>query len=86
MRIERLAECGSQLRRPEAEYLRDGVYELRVRRMRVNYRLLYFFHGGFAVLSHGLTKTDKVPKADIDRTIRRREAFVREPEGHMHTE
>jgi len=86
VRIERLAECGSQLRRPEADVLRDGIYELRVRHMRVNYRMLYFFHGGLAVLSHGLTKTDKVPEADIDRAIRRREAFVREPEGHTHTE
>ncbi len=28
VRIERLKELGSQLRRPEADYLRDGIYEL----------------------------------------------------------
>ena len=28
-RIERLAELGHELRRPEADYLRDDIYELR---------------------------------------------------------
>ena len=30
VRIERLAELGHELRRPEADMLRDGIYELRV--------------------------------------------------------
>jgi len=30
VRIERLRELGHELRRPEAYYLRDGIYELRV--------------------------------------------------------
>jgi Phage derived protein Gp49-like (DUF891) len=30
VRIERLRELGYDLRRPEADFLRDGVYELRV--------------------------------------------------------
>lgn len=29
-RIERLAELGYELRRPEADLLRDGIYELRI--------------------------------------------------------
>jgi phage-related protein len=41
--IARLALLGHELRRPEADYLRDGIYELRVRVGSVNYRLLYFF-------------------------------------------
>jgi hypothetical protein len=41
--IERLAEFGHELRRPLADFLRDGVYELRIRKGRVNYRILYFF-------------------------------------------
>ena len=28
-----------------ADLLRDGIYELRIRKGRVNYRILYFFHG-----------------------------------------
>jgi phage-related protein len=60
VRIERLRELGYELRRPEADYLRDGIYELRVRLKRVNYRMLYFFHGDAgAVLSHGLVKEKK---------------------------
>lgn len=53
VRIERLAELGHELRRPEADLLRDGIYELRVRAGNVHYRILYFFHEGQAVLSHG---------------------------------
>jgi hypothetical protein len=30
LRLERLREMGHELRRPEADYLRDGIYELRV--------------------------------------------------------
>jgi len=41
--IARLALLGHELRRPEADYLRDDIYELRIRLGSVNYRLLYFF-------------------------------------------
>jgi phage-related protein len=44
VRIERLRELGHDLRRPEADFLRDGIYELRVSLNRVQYRLLYAFH------------------------------------------
>ena len=30
VRIERLGEMGHELRRPEADFLHDGIYELRV--------------------------------------------------------
>lgn len=45
VRIERLRDLGHELRRPEADLLRDGIYELRVRLGTLNYRMLYFFHG-----------------------------------------
>ena len=74
VRIRRLEERGQALRRPEADYLRDGIYELRVRHQRVNYRILYFFSGrGVVVVSHGLTKEKAVPVRDIDRAIARKE-------------
>src|SRR4051794_35963411 len=44
VRLERLRELGHELRRPEADYLRDGIYELRVGLGPVQYRLLYAFH------------------------------------------
>ena len=57
VRIERLAELGHELRRPEADYLRDGIYELRAKHAGINYRMLYFFHGREAVVvSHGISK------------------------------
>ena len=86
VRIDRLAECGNELRRPEADLLRDGIYELRVRNMRINYRVLYFFHGRQAVLSQGLTKMDKIPDRDIGRAVGRKKEFVREPEKHTYRE
>ena len=86
VRVERLAECGHELRRPEADYLRDGVYELRVRHMRVNYRLLYFFSEQRAVLSHGITKEGKVPDRDIDSAVSRLCKFESNPEKHTYYE
>lgn len=44
-RVRRLAALGHELRRPEADVLRDGIYELRVGLRGQNYRMLYFFHG-----------------------------------------
>jgi len=81
--IRRLAEAGHELRRPQADYLRDGIYELRAKRGRVNYRLLYFFHGrNITVLSHALTKEDRVNQIDIDRAIQRKKKYEKDPEGH----
>lgn len=84
-RIRRLAALGHELRRPEADFLRDGIYELRAKKGRVNYRILYFFHGrNVAILGHALIKEDKVPDADIMRAIRHKEAFERDPAGHSY--
>jgi hypothetical protein len=83
--IERLAEFGHELRRPLADFLRDGIHELRVRKGRVNYRILYCFHGrDLAVLAHAMTKEGEVPNADIDRAIRRRKAFASNPAAHTY--
>jgi phage-related protein len=85
--IERLAEVGHELRRPMADFLRDGIYELRIRKGRVNYRILYFFHGkNLAILAHALTKEDAVPKTDIERALRRKKAFEANPERHTYSD
>jgi phage-related protein len=66
-RIKLLALEGNDLRRPVIDYLRDGIYEIRWKVGRVNYRILYFFHDEAAVtLSHGLTKEGKVEEDDIE--------------------
>ena len=81
--LARLALLGHELRRPEADYLRDGIYELRVRLASINYRLLYFFHGrAISVIAHGLTKEAAVPAADIERAITRKAAFTINPTAH----
>ncbi len=82
VRVERLAELGHELRRPDGDYLRDGIYELRVRHQRVNYRMLYFFHKRGAVISHGLTKEGRVPDKEIDRAIRNKARFEADPDTH----
>jgi len=82
-KIERLRTLGHELRRPEADYLRDGVYELRTRRGHVNYRILYFFHKNIAaVVSHGLIKERRVPAKEINKAIERKQKFVQNPEQH----
>ena len=85
--IERLREMGHELRRPETDLLRDGVYELRVRVGRVNFRILYFFHGkDVALLAHGLTKEKEVPKGEIDRAAARKRRFEADPSSHIYEE
>jgi hypothetical protein len=74
-RIERLSAMGYELRRPEADYLRDGIYELRVALQGIQYRILYFFSEKQAVMSHGLIKESKVPSKEIDLAIERRVRF-----------
>jgi len=77
VRIERLQEMGHQLRRPEADFLRDGIYELRAKHLGVNYRILYFFHGKqVVVLAQGFSKQHaKVPEKEIKVAIERRKKF-----------
>lgn len=86
-RIERLAELGHELRRPEADILSDGIYELRAKQGKVNYRILYFYHGkNIAILTHALTKEDKIPKNDLTRALQRKAAFEADPEQHTFEE
>jgi phage-related protein len=85
-RIELLEDKGHELRRPHADTLRDGVHELRIVSQRVNYRVLYFFHGGVAVISHGLTKEDEVPPREIDLAVERKLRFASAPRQHTYRE
>ena len=88
VRIERLAELGHELRRPEADYLRDGIHELRARYDGINYRMLYFFHGCEAVVvSYGIMKQrPDIPTQEIDLASKRKEEFTQDPMAHSHEE
>jgi phage-related protein len=86
---ENRAAPGARLRAapPQADFLRNGIYELRVRLQRVNYRMLYFFHGNVAaVLSHGLIKEKQVPDREIDRAVKFRRKYLEDPDRHTHEE
>ena len=83
VRIRRLAEMGHELRRPEADFLQEGIYELRARSGTVDYRILYFFHGrDVAVLAHAITKENEIPVNEIKRALEWKRAFVANPAAH----
>jgi phage-related protein len=87
LRLERLREMGHELRRPEADFLRDGIYELRASLGGVHHRILYFFHGTFAaVVSHGLVKERAVPAKEIDRAVERKKRFEADAPRHIYPE
>ncbi len=85
-RIRQLETMGHELRRPSADYLRDGIYELRAKHRNVQYRILYFFNGkDIAVLNHSIIKkTSTVPKKDIELALLRKKKFVQNPEQHTY--
>jgi phage-related protein len=83
VRLKRLEDLGHELRRPEGDYLRDDIYELRASGQGVHYRMLYFFHGKAAVvLTHGIAKEREVPNKEIDNAIRAQAAFEGNPSAH----
>ena len=87
-RIKLLASNGHELRRPAADYLRDDIYELRAKHIRVQYRILYFFHGrNVAILAHAITKEESaVSDIDIERAIVRKRLFEENPQGRSYIE
>ena len=84
-KIQRLEECGFDLRRPEADYLDDGIYELRIKSGTRNLRVLYGFVGqNIALLSHGCFKEDKVPVKEIRLAKKRLDSFKNNPDAHTY--
>ncbi len=84
--IEHLAEHGRDVRRPQADILRGGIYELRPKRQGIQYRILYAFVGQQVVLlTHGFIKEDdKVDPAEINRAIEYRKKYEMNPELHTY--
>ena len=82
-RLQRLGELGHLMRRPEADYLRDDISELRASCQEVHYRMLYFFRGRLAVVvSHGIVKERAVPPREIDLAVKRKKTFESDPDKH----
>jgi len=86
VKIEYLEDVGHNAKRPDADYLRDKIYELRITLSGNKYRILYFFNGQTAiVLAHSLIKkTDKVPDRDIELAIKRKKTFESDPSKHTY--
>jgi len=81
--IERLGDFGNQLRRPDCDYLSNGIYELRAKAGNVNYRVFYSFVGKqIVLLSHGCTKEKKVPKKEMNRAARNLAQYKQNPQKH----
>jgi phage-related protein len=82
-KINLLKTFGHNLRRPHADYLCDGIYELRWKTERVHYQILYFFSGqNKIVLVHVLKKEKIIPKNDIQKALKRKIQYIDNPEKH----
>ncbi len=87
IKLERLAQLGHELRRPEADFLRDKIYELRINFQRINYRILYFFYQNKAVvISHGIIKDKQVPNSEIEQAIKNQSKFEQNPQIHTYSQ
>jgi len=85
--IDLLKEHGHALRRPHADILKDGIYELRARLKKLRLRILYFFAGKTAVLTHGFIKpASKVSPEEIKRAKGFRKRYHEDPEEHTYEE
>ncbi|HLF18195.1 MAG TPA: type II toxin-antitoxin system RelE/ParE family toxin [Candidatus Omnitrophota bacterium] len=71
---------GHNLRRPMADYIGDGIYELRPRHNRIFY---FFFLRDNVILLHAIRKkTDSIPQGDLDLCLKRKQ-LVEQAEGHI---
>ena len=76
--LKLLKEHGNILVRPYADYLDDGIYELRIKLSGNQIRVLYFFcFKDYIILTHAFSKnTDKVDPAEIRKCKKFREDFL----------
>ncbi len=82
--ITELEKRGYELRRPTADILDDGIYELRPHSAKGQYRILYFFSGqNVVVLTHGFFKKGwPVPLKEINRAKEIRELVRSNPKKY----
>jgi len=79
--LKRLEEFGHLLHRPQVEYLKRGIYELRTHTPSGQIRLLYFFFNQEKIIiSHGIRKEKKVPIGEIDRAVANKEDYFKRHE------
>jgi phage-related protein len=76
--IDFLGNVGFDARRPQVDYLRDGIHELRVKLSRGGSRTLYFFcYNDYIVLTNTFYKrTDKIPDSEITKALKYKQDFL----------
>ena len=77
-KLQRLQKYGRNLKPPDVKYLRDKIWELRVRCRKNRIRILYFFYDGHKfILSHGFRKkSGPVPDSEIDKAVAHRRDYL----------
>jgi phage-related protein len=74
--FDKLEREGNLLPRPYADFLEDGIYELRVRLGSDNHRFFYFFFiEKEIILTHGCARKD-LSNTEIERAKRYRNEFL----------
>lgn len=78
-----LEEFGNELERPHVAYLRDDIWELRVKTRSGQYRFFHFYFAGKTiVITHGYhKKTGKVADSEIDKAIGFRQDYLARKRG-----
>lgn len=86
--IMMLALNGYDLRRPQADYLDRDIRELRIVYNNNQFRILYFFYGRKAVVltSGFLKKGSRVPIREIDRAVKCKVKYEKNPKLHTYIE
>ncbi|WP_308447606.1 type II toxin-antitoxin system RelE/ParE family toxin [Leptospira inadai] len=76
--INLLEERGPNLPRPYADFLTEGIHELRLKLSGDQVRFLYFFiFRHYIILTHAFIKNvQRVPVSEIKRAIKCREDFL----------
>ena len=74
----KLEEKGSNLPRPYADLLKNGIHELRVKLSGDQIRFLYFFcYKDFIILTHVFNKkSSKVPEKEIKKALKYKDDFL----------
>jgi phage-related protein len=77
--INHLEEKGPNLHRPYADFLEDGIHELRIKLTGTQVRILYFFcFKDMIIFTNVFDKhTDKVPKSEIKKAKNNRDDMLK---------
>jgi len=81
--IAALRELGNKARRPLADYLGDGIYELRARRLKKQFRVLYTFAGRqiILLLTGFIKKSKAVPASKIKKAKALKNDYLKRAKG-----